>query len=645
MRFAAIVLTFVALWAGSATAAPLAAYGRLPSLSEMALSPDGAKLAFVQSDGVKSIDVVLDIKTQAPVAEINLGDAKFAGNVWADDGHLLLLTRTTARGGVAIAGDKHEFLLIQSYDLASKRSINLLKDPRNAGLTMNTAFGMPRPRKVGDHTIVYIPGILFPPQYEDTKSRRALFAADLTSGVTQLAEGENRNAEDWLIDTAGHVLAESDYDPVKQRWSLMFKRDGHWTEVYAMAAAIDRPTMEGLSADGGAVIVRGADGRGLQSVNLTTGAATPAIGPEQGLTNLIFDPQTRRIIGGSRLTMAADTVFFDPHDQALWLGILAANPGADVRIVSWSKDRSKIVLQVAGPVEGDIYELLDTGSHRVDILGQVYDGIGAADFASVSIVSYAAADGRQLSAYLTLPKGRQAANLPLIVLPHGGPAARDWPGFDWWAQGLAAQGYAVLQPQFRGTRGLGGALLQAGYGEWGRKMQSDLSDGVRYLAGRGMVDSRRVCIVGGSYGGYAALAGAALDRGIYRCAVAVAGVSDLRDLILRDLDPAFLQDNPTVRYWDRFIGADTPDAEVVREFSPINHADAVSIPVLLIHGKDDTVVPISQSRRMLEALKSAGKDADLIELPGEDHWLSRGDTRQQMLSATVMFLRKNNPTN
>lgn len=645
MKFAAAVLCLLVLSVAPAAAAPLLAYGRLPSLSELELSPDGSKLAFVQSDGAKSADVILDFATHAAIARIDLGDTKFAGNVWADDGHLLLLTHTTARGGVNIVGDKHEFLLIQSYDLASKQSVNLLKDPRSTTRTMNTAFGAPMPRQVDGRTIVYIPGILFPRQREDTKSRNALFAADLASGATQLVEGDDRNAEGWLIDMKGQVLAQSNYDPVKRHWGLMLKRDGHWSEVYGVAAEIDQPGVEGLSADGSAVIIHDAGDNGLISVNLATGAVTQASAPGLALTGLILDPQTRQIIGGSRRTMTAEIEFFDPHDQALWRGILAANPGADVRIVSWSRDRSKMVLRVAGPIEGDIYELLDARTHHAEVIGPVYAGIGPADVAPVSQVSYTAADGRVISAYLTLPKGKQPTNLPLIVLPHGGPAARDTPGFDWWSQGLVAQGYAVLQPQFRGSRGLGRELLEAGYGEWGRKMQSDLSDGVRYLAGRGIADAKRVCIVGGSYGGYAALAGAALDHGVYRCAVAVAGISDMRDLIVRDRDPAFLQDNPTVRYVDRLIGADAPDAEVVRDVSPITHAGHVAIPVLMIHGKDDTVVPISQSRQMLDALKSAGKDAELIELSGEDHWLSRSDTREQMLSATVAFLQKNNPAN
>jgi dipeptidyl aminopeptidase/acylaminoacyl peptidase len=227
-----------------------------------------------------------------------------------------------------------------------------------------------------------------------------------------------------------------------------------------------------------------------------------------------------------------------------------------------------------------------------------------------------------------------------VVFPHGGPAARDEPGFDWWPQAMASQGYAVLQVNYRGSDGFGDQFREAGYGEWGRKMQTDLSDGVRYLAAQGTIDPKRVCIVGASYGGYAALAGVTLDPGVYRCAVAVAGISDLHRFVGwsgKDGDVA------VQRYWTRYVGASGPNDPLLTALSPVSHVDAVTAPVLLVHGKDDTVVPFNQSQMMADALKKAGKQVDFVILNHEDHWLSRGETRLQMLQATIDFLIKNNP--
>ena len=171
-------------------------------------------------------------------------------------------------------------------------------------------------------------------------------------------------------------------------------------------------------------------------------------------------------------------------------------------------------------------------------------------------------------------------------------------------------------------------------------MQTDLSDGVRDLAFKGVIDPKRVCIVGASYGGYAALAGAALDPGVYRCAVSVAGISDVRKFILW----AKLQSSVTAeRYWDRYMGVDGPNDPMLTKISPADHVDAVTIPILLVHGKDDTTVPYEQSQIMVDAMKRAGEPVELVTLQHEDHYLSQGETRLQMLRATLDFLEKNNP--
>jgi dipeptidyl aminopeptidase/acylaminoacyl peptidase len=253
-----------------------------------------------------------------------------------------------------------------------------------------------------------------------------------------------------------------------------------------------------------------------------------------------------------------------------------------------------------------------------------------------------AEDGLQIPAYLTLPRGKPAQKLPLIVLPHSNPAGRDTADFNWWSQALADQGYAVLRPNYRGSE-LNRAFLARGFGEWGRKMQTDLSDGVRYLAHEGVIDPARVCIVGASYGGYAALAGVSLDPGVYRCAVSVAGISDLHGWLHWVNHQHYGLDTAAQRYWERFIGASGPNDASADAISPLGHLDAITVPVLLIHGKDDTVMPFEQSQVIYEALRKANKDVELVALKGEDHWLSRSETRLQMLEASVAFLRAHDP--
>jgi dipeptidyl aminopeptidase/acylaminoacyl peptidase len=200
----------------------------------------------------------------------------------------------------------------------------------------------------------------------------------------------------------------------------------------------------------------------------------------------------------------------------------------------------------------------------------------------------------------------------------------------------------VLQPNYRGSD-LSKKWIESGYGEWGRKMQTDLSDGLLYLAAQGIADPKRACIVGASYGGYAALAGVTIQSGIYRCAVAVAGVSDPAKMLRWVTRTEAVGDQIGLRYWERFFAVSGPGDKRLDGISPLHHADQVTVPLMLIHGRDDTTVPYDQSEAIAKALKHAGKPVEFITLDKEDHYLSRGDTRLQMLRTSVEFLRKYNP--
>ena len=218
-------------------------------------------------------------------------------------------------------------------------------------------------------------------------------------------------------------------------------------------------------------------------------------------------------------------------------------------------------------------------------------------------------------------------------------ASQDRLGFDWLAQAFASRGYAVLQPNYRGTLGYGEAFRRAADGEVGRKMQSDLSDGVLALAREGVVDPQRVCIVGIGYGGYAALAGVTLQQGQYRCAASVNGVSHYGKVLLRET--TLRTDLRRADFLRLLLGVDK--GQNPEQIAPQALAARADAPVLLIHGEDDTVVPIDQSRDMERALKRAGRPVELVTLAGEDHWLTGGATRQQMLAKTVAFVEKHNP--
>ena len=336
--------------------------------------------------------------------------------------------------------------------------------------------------------------------------------------------------------------------------------------------------------------------------------------------------------------------FSDAAAGRLWALAAAALPDAAPSLISWSNDFKHAIFFTSGSGDSGTYYLLNVEAGELNGIGSAYPEIAADQVAPIRPITYAAADGLEIPGYLTTPPGiEDPKNLPLVVLAHGGPASRDYLGFDWWAQALASRGFAVLQPNFRGSEGYGEDFTEAGYGEWGRKMQTDLSDGVRWLASEGVIDPARVCIVGASYGGYAAMAGPTLDVGVYRCAVSVNGVSDLRRMVEAEAKGREHRDNEVVRYWNRFMGAERLGDRSLDERSPARLAARADAPMLLIHGRDDTVVPIEQSRVMAQALRRAGKPVEMVELDGEDHWLSRSETRQRMLGETLRFLEAHNP--
>jgi dipeptidyl aminopeptidase/acylaminoacyl peptidase len=334
---------------------------------------------------------------------------------------------------------------------------------------------------------------------------------------------------------------------------------------------------------------------------------------------------------------------YDMFDKAVQADLdtaQAAFPSSSVRLVTWTDDWSKLLLFVDGGDSSERYVRFDRAGQKLTVITPGRTQIKPGDIGEVITIEYKAGDGLKIPALITWPASvpaDQRKNLPLVVMPHGGPSSYDSIGFDWLAQYLANEGYAVLQPNFRGSAGFGKAFREAGYGQWGRKMQSDITDGVNAMIKMGWADKERVCIVGWSYGGYAALAGGALTPDLYKCVVSVAGVSNLRDMLYteaKDHGPNSL----SVKYWKELIGDPDKDAKAIDAVSPALLAASFKAPVLLIHGTEDTVVPSRQSNMMDEALRRADKAVDYVKIKGDDHSLVDNASRRTALTKIGEFL-------
>jgi dipeptidyl aminopeptidase/acylaminoacyl peptidase len=614
--------------------APLSAYGHLPSLEDAAISPDGTRLAFVKtSDNSRSL-LIVDLATSKVLGGAHAGNTKLREVFWQDNDQILAVVSTTSGVPFGFQGPTQEWYQVIRYTISTNKmqaiDFNVLDQD-----TFNVLNGNPEIREVEGKNVLFLPGLYV----GGTAVLPALFAFNGLHGRGKIIARGDEPITDWLLDEAGGVAVEFTYHDGKKTWGIRTHRDNRMVTVASGQEAIDPPSLLGFDSTGEQAIVAFVEkGEAVwRPISLKDGVLGAPLAQGASLQSVITDPRNSRIIGGVLNSDDSHYVFFDNELQAHWNAILRAFPKDTVHLVSHSADFSKVILKVFGPEDGYSYAYFDWYTHSANLLGHIYHDVQQT--AEIRKVTYAAGDGLAISAFLTLPRGVAEKNLPLIMMPHGGPAARDTGDFDWWAQAVADQGYAVLQPNFRGSD-IDSDFMAAGYGEWGRKMQTDLSDGVQYLAKQGIIDPSRVCIVGASYGGYAALAGVTLQSGIYRCAVSVSGPSDLPRMRSWTRDGHLGMVN---RYWERFWGVGERDNDILKSISPVDHVQDVTVPILLIHGRDDTVVPYEQSDVMLSALKKAGKPVEMVTLKHEDHWLSTGDTRLQMLESSVAFLRTHNP--
>lgn len=611
----------------------LRAYGALPAIESVDLSPDGTSLVYVRHDGDAS-EVVARTRAGDVLVVVDTSDRRVRGVSWISPDHIVISSASTEK--IAFFSSRAEVQVLDIVNVRTQRVVRALNssDQRSFNAIFNWRAGV-----FGGKPVLFAEAVTESPGLYTFD----LYRIDAETGRGRRHAQGDSDTRAFLVGREGSVPARLAYNPENGRWRVSSRSGGGWRDIHAVGALLDQPGFYGFGRSLNTVSIgEEVDGQWrMTEISLSDGSEQHRsdLGPNP---NRIYKNAAGAVIGVGFMETYQDYEFFEPALAEAWTLLKATLPGRQLFLSSYSDDFAVIVFYMEGSGEPGSYFLYDAAAKRLSLVGKAYPAISGEQVAEVRIVNYQAADGMELFGYLTLPPGREARNLPLIALPHGGPASRDTAGFDYWAQALASRGYAVFQPQFRGSSGLGTDLLEAGYGQWGRKMQSDVSDGVRFLAERGTIDAARVCVAGASYGGYVALAGMALEPGTYRCAVSVAGVSDLRAMLAEEERQGARGDaNPAIRYWRRFMGADGVGDTRLDALSPARNAAAVQGPILLIHGRNDTVVPFAQSELMVRAMGAA--PARLVALEGEDHFLSTAATRQQMLSETVQFLEANNP--
>ncbi len=328
---------------------------------------------------------------------------------------------------------------------------------------------------------------------------------------------------------------------------------------------------------------------------------------------------------------------YQVFNNKLWKGLtkmLKNNfPDQDAEVVNYSQDKKKFIIGVTSPTNpGDFY-LLDLSTQKLDWFAETYPGLDINKLSTMIPVTYKARDGLNISAYLSLPKiVKEQQNLPTIILPHGGPFARDNYQFDYWVQFLTTRGYAVLQMNFRGSTGYGKNFENLGNNEWGGKMLDDINDGAFWMIKQGYSNPDRICIMGGSYGGYAALQNLIKERDLYQCSIAFAPITNMSTF--------YNQLRKLMNVFDRYLPYIESKGNTLSEISPYQNVDKINVPVLVIHGTEDRQVHYKQGEMFAERMKKKKKNIKFISLEDGDHYLSREKNRVIFLEEVESFLSK-----
>ncbi len=632
-----------------------AAFGAMETIFDAELSADGNKLVYVGGGaGAATMAVVIDLVTgnvtQATRGDgkpINIGSCGWSANdrlvcrLWGMervDGAIYTVRRTVA---MDIDG-KNQVFLGQRDTLEQKAK--RLNDGRVIDW-MNGVDGKVLMQRV------YVP-------QETTGRITGRNAAkgigvdliDTRTGKATVVEKAGEDVGEYIADGTGRVriitaetVNEQGYLKGIETHSFRMANDDRWHKLGTFTA--DRSGggrgtgITPIAVDPRANVVYvldTLDGRhALYKISLDESMKRELVyaSDKVDVDGVVTIGRSGRVIGAVYTTDRRRVHYFDPDYQKLHEMISKALPKSPlIDFISASADEQLLVVHASGDVDPGNWYLYDRKKKSLGIISPSRPALQGKTLAQVKTISYAAADGTQIPAYLTLPPGvAEAKNLPAIVLPHGGPGARDEWGFDWLSQYFAQRGYVVLQPNFRGSGGYGDAwFANNGFRGW-KTSVGDVCDAGRWLIAQGMADDSKLAVFGWSYGGYAALQANVLAPGLFNATIAVAPVTDLE----------LLKSKGSLDYVNAFLEADFVGSGAhVKEGSPAQNAEAFIVPVLMFHGDMDLNVDIGQSRFMDKQLKKAGKSSELVVYPDLEHSLRDGTVRADMLRKSDAYLRK-----
>jgi len=623
-------VALLALLANPASGAPppsIETFAAYSDFGAVSLSPDGNRIAYTARVNGKRALIVLDLekRTMKPILAAEEDSFQIRWCSFKTPQRLLCSLRGVERSRVqpfpisrliAINADGTGFkVMVQNGRNGSSQYQDRVLDWRDEDPS---------------HVLIQLtpPGDFTP--FPD------VYSLDVVSGRMETVQTQRNPISSWYSDDDGVVRYGGGCDDAKRceyvtrdsadapwrvlkRWDR-FKNDSDFT-VLGLAGAKDKLFVSEVLDDRVAVY----------KLDLADKVDKELLfaHPQVDIGGAIEWPGTNRVVGFWYETDRYQRAIFDPEAAAIFEVVDKSLPATTNHIVDTARDGKLLLIAAYSDVLPRQYYLLDLERKALRKLSGIAPDLAQAPLAPMKAVKVTAADGTTLPGYLTVPAGAEAKNLPMVIYPHGGPHARDSWGFDEIVQFMASRGYAVLQVNFRGSTGYGQAWYEAGLRKWGTVMVDDVNAATRWAIAQGIADPKRVCIVGWSFGGYAALMGAIREPDLYRCVASIAGVTDLRALTWEI--KGYYGGAQEAKY---VLGSDSDE---LAAGSPLKASQQIKAPVLLVHGKLDLQVSDEQSARMYRAL-GARKQRELVLIDDGDHSLSRYEWRKTLLTKLEEFL-------
>jgi dipeptidyl aminopeptidase/acylaminoacyl peptidase len=615
-------------------------YGQLPAVQLMAVSPSGERIAYRKIDEKNNNILVYSLAENKIISGFNAERIEPKSIYFISENKLIILVSHYFLPNETV--NKGTTNNAYVFNVKTKQLKTLLNGPKIYPYQdKDKVIGLSPDKKT-----LYMGAFSGEKlsMYDQLRPKYSLLKVRLNKvrSPSFHSHGTN-NTIDYFVDKNGDPLVEERYDQRNDQHSVLVRADKKWQKIYTKTDKIRTIEIVGLTSDYASLVVlkynndTGRVAYYLMSLIDGSLSLSDMSRSDADIDDVITD--INRVVHGVAYSgFNRSYKFFDPELDQRVKSILVNFPDHTVRLESWSPDWKNILVYAEGPSSPGDYYLFPLGKDPV-FVATARPNIAPEAIHPIAELKFTARDGMKIPTLLTIPQQHigSLSNLPAVIMPHGGPESYDQIGFDWLAQAIANHGYLVVQPQFRGSTGFGLAHKQAGHGEWGKKMQDDLSDSVAFLAKKGIINPAKVCIAGSSYGGYAALAGGAFTPELYKCVISVNGVSDLNKMISSKEYYAG-SDHWVVSYWEKLMAKGDVNKKSLAAVSPINFANNFTASTLLIHGEKDLVVRSYQSERMYSELKSSDKTVKYVELDGENHYLLTRKGRLKALIEIMLFL-------